>query len=56
MSTTGNTVFINAIILIFKSGSYIQWNISFRKMFVITKSITAKKTLIKLCSIESSIT
>lgn len=55
MRTTGDTIFIDGIILIFKSGSCIQWNISFRKMFVITKSVTGKKALIDLCGIESCI-
>ena len=56
MGTTGDTVFIDGIILIFKSGSCIQRNISFREMFVITKSVTGKKALIELYGIESSIT
>ena len=47
---------IDGIIQIFKSGSCIQRNISFREMFVITKSVTGKKALIELCGIESSIT
>lgn len=56
MRTTGDSVFIDGIILIFKSGSCIQRNISFREMFVITKSVTGKKALIELYGIESSIT
>ena len=56
MGTTRNTIFIDGIIQIFKSGSCIQRNISFREMFVITKSVTGKKALIELCGIESSIT
>ena len=55
MGTTRNTIFIDGIILIFKPGSCIQRNISFREMFVITKSITGKKALIELCGIESCI-
>ena len=41
---TGDTVFVDGIILIFKSESCIQRNISFREMFVITKSVTGKKS------------
>lgn len=52
---TGDTVFVDGIILIFKSGSCIQRNISFREMFVITKSVTGKKALIELCGIECRI-
>lgn len=52
---TGDTVFVDGIILIFKSGSCIQRNISFREMFVITKSVTGKKALIELCGIECCI-
>ena len=56
MGTTRNTIFIDGIIRIFKTRSCIQRNISFREMLVITKSVTGKKALIKLCGIESSIT
>lgn len=52
---TGDTVFVDGIILIFKSGSCIQRNVSFREMFVITKSVTGKKALIEFCGIECSI-
>lgn len=47
MGTAGDSVFINGIILIFKSGSCIQRDIGFGEMFVITKSVTSKKILIE---------
>ena len=56
MRTTGDTVFIDGIILISKSESCIQRNISFREMFVITKSVTDKKALIEFYGIKSRIT
>ncbi len=55
MGTAGDSVFINGIILIFKSGSCIQGDIGFGEMFVITKSVTSKKILIESCGIKSSI-
>lgn len=56
MGTAGNSVFINGIILIFKSGSCIQRDIGFGKMFVITKSVASKKILIEFYGIKSRIT
>lgn len=56
MGTTGDSVFINGIILIFKSGSCVQRDIGFGEMFVITKSVTSKKILIEIYGIKSCIT
>ncbi len=56
MRTAWNTILIDGIILIFKSGSCIQRNISFREMSVIAKSAAGKKAFIEFYSIESSIT
>ena len=55
MRTTRDPVFIDSIILIFKTCSCIEWNICFLEMPVLTKSITGKKALIKLSGIESGI-
>lgn len=56
MGTTGNTIFINGIILTFKSESCIQRNIRLDEMSVITKSVTSKKFFVEFCSIKSRIT
>ena len=55
MGTAGDSVFINGIILIFKSRSCVQRDIGFGEMFVITKSVTSKKILIEFYGIKSSI-
>src|SRR5699024_3432394 len=55
MRTTRDPVFIDSIILIFKTCSCIEWNICFLEMPVLTKSITGKKALIKQSGIESGI-
>lgn len=53
MRTTGDTVFIDSIILIFKSGSCIQRNIRLGEMSIITKSVTGKKVFVDFSSIKS---
>ena len=55
MRATGNTIFINGIILIFKTRSCIQRDISFREMVIITEGVTGKEVLIKLNGIKSRI-
>ena len=55
MGTAGDSVFINGIILIFKSRSCVQRDIGFGEMFVITKSVTSKKILIEFYGIKSCI-
>ena len=55
MRATGNNIFINGIILIFKTRSCIQRDISFREMFIITEGVTGKEVLIKLNGIKSRI-
>lgn len=55
MGTAGDTIFVDGIILIFKTGSCIERDICFREMFIITKSVAGKKIFIELQGIESSV-
>lgn len=56
MRTAGNPIFIDLIILLFKTGSGVKWDISFTKVFIISESIAGKKLWVECCSIKSSIT
>lgn len=43
MRTAGNPIFINRVVLFFKTSPGIQWDISFIKVFMISERITGKK-------------
>ena len=55
MRTAGNPIFIKGVVLFFKTSPGIQWDISFMKMFIISKRITGKKFGIECRSIKSSV-
>lgn len=55
MRTAGNPIFINRVVLFFKTSPGIQWDISFIKVFMISERITGKKFGIECRSIKSSI-
>ena len=55
MRTAGNPIFINRVVLFFKTSPGIQWDISFIKMLMISESIAGKKFGIECRSIKSSI-
>ena len=55
MRTAGNPIFINRVVLFFKTSPGIQRDISFIKVFMISERITGKKFGIECRSIKSSI-
>ncbi len=55
MRTAGNPIFINRVVLFFKTSPGIQWDISFIKVFMVSERITGKKFGIECRSIKSSI-
>ena len=47
MRTAGNTIFVNAVVLMFNTGSGVKRDISFSKVFVVSEGITGKKQWIE---------
>ena len=54
--TAGDTVRIEGIILVFQTGSGIQWDISLGEMPAVTKGIAGQKKLIEFYGIKGRIT
>lgn len=46
-----NPIFIDLIILLFKTRFGVKWDISFTKVLIISESIAGKKLWIECCSI-----
>ena len=55
MRTAGNPIFIDLIILLFKTSSGVKWDISFTKVLIISESVASKKLWIECRGIKSSI-
>ena len=56
MRTAGKSIFVKSVVLFFKTSPGVKRDISFIKVFIISKRITGKKFGIECRSIKSSIT